>query len=218
MIVFYLLLSTVSIIITILLSSIEIDFNKIEIEDINKLKKIYKLIAKKKYEKIFNYMKIEIKIEFLLFSVIPILWLKFDNEKINIITYKLIKYNYKQKRKNLIKYGLKRKKQKIFINKIKNKVLSKVTVHDSNITLKIGLTNAGVTAIAIGILNSLISIFITGYISEIAEKQKISDNQITNIINNFNYELYPVYKDEFTFNLKSQIKLIVPINSLIYKN
>ena len=63
MIVFYFFLILIIVSIIILFSSIMVDVNKIEIEDIEELKKIFLVFHMRKYEKIFNYINLDIKIK-----------------------------------------------------------------------------------------------------------------------------------------------------------
>lgn len=211
---FFLILIIVSII--VLFSSIIIDVNKIEIEDIEKLKKICLVFDMKKYENIFNYINLNVKIKIVIFSLFPVKVLKINSEKAKRIINYLIIQDLKDKKKNPVKHELKRQKQKKQLKKITKKINSFIKIQDVDFNLNIGLTNPGVTAIAVGFLNTFISIFLLEFFSDIFEKQSKMDTekQLSSITKNFNYVVNPIYDGDFAFSLNSNLKLKIPIHSL----
>lgn len=209
MIVFYFLTLITFLITSLLVSAIMIDIKKVEIQDIEKLKGICLTIDNKRYDEMFNYIKLEVEIKLVLFSVIPIKFIKINNETIKKIIHRIIEKDQKQKNNNMFEFKTKRNKQKVRIKQIRKRINPYVKVRDANLHLRIGLTNAEVTAIATGILNFIMSILLIDYAPSILEIEKNKNKE------QFNYLVEPVYSEDFAFNLESRLKIKFPIYALI---
>ena len=146
----------------------------------------------------------------------PILVFKINSEKAKRIINYLIIQDLKDKKKNPVKHELKHQKQKKQLKKIAKKINSFIKIQDADFNLNIGLTNPGVTAIAVGFLNAFISIFLLEYVLDIFEKQSKMDTekQLSSITKSLNYVVNPIYDDDFAFSLNSNLKLKIPIYSL----
>lgn len=217
MIVFCLFLLIMSFSIILLLSNLMLDIKKIEIKDLEDLKKIYCMFCDKKYYEIFNYIAIRVDIKIDLLSIIPVKLLSINNQTIKKVVRKIMLNALKEKKDNIIKYKIKKEKQIIKIKQIKRKINSHLKIKEADLNLEIGLTNAGVTAIATGFLNIIMSMILMDFIFDLLEI-KTTDKTIEPInktINNLNYIVKPIYSDDFAFNLESNLKLEFPINALI---
>lgn len=217
MIVFYLCIGILLIFLIIIFSSITVELKKMEIKNIEDLKKIYLAIDRKKYDKMFNYIELEIKIKINILGVFPIFFIKINSKSAQKLLYKIMEKDKKEKQKNPTKFKIKREKQKRQLKRLRKKINTSITIKDADLTLSIGLTNAGVTAIATGFLNALFSMILLDYISEMIEidNSKKSNQKLSKIVKNLNYVVQPIYSNEFAFNLMSNIKLKFPIHALI---
>lgn len=216
MIVFCVVIGIICIIQILLISSIQIDVQQVEIEKIDDLKNICNYIKRKRYDKVFDYFKIKIKVRLVLFTVLPIVVLNIDDRKIKKIAKKIMLGEIKQKRKNLKKYIRQMEKRERIIQKLKKNIPPYINIENLDINVYLGLTEAGVTAIATGIVNIMISIMLMWMAELMFEKQDININKDTmESFENINYDVRPIYSKEFVFSLVTNCKLKIPIYSIV---
>ena len=212
MIVFYLLLIIVCLALMLLFSSIEIDVKNVEIDNICELNEISSLIFSDEYYKIFNYIKINIKIKIQLFSILPILIFKIDNKKIKRIIKKQteVKKHLMDIERLKIYFG-KKNNQKQIIQLFK-KTLVRLKMKRTELYLNIGLDNAKATAIVSGAINAMISVFLLKALDSNLGVIK-SKKRIAKIKNNFSkiiYKVEPVYIEKLAFSFRFSTKFKIP--------
>ena len=212
MIVFYLCLTIIFLTLTILISSVSIEIKGFEIKDVSMLINIFSNLEEKKYHRIFDYIIFEISIRLMIYKLIPIKILRINSRKMKI----LIK-RYMEKERNEKNIKEKRKRQQKKILRFKRKIEPNIKIKKANLELLIGLTNADITAIMVGILNATIAILLLKYTNNYKGKnnKKKYNKELNSSMKKVYYKIEPVYSKEFAFSLKSSLKIDLPIISII---
>lgn len=213
--IFAFFLIIVSIIVLILFSiSISIQIEDIRINDVENFIKILNEYKKKKFEKIFDYISFKVVITVKLFKMFNILIIKLDNKKIKRVVIKIMLKELKIKLKlvnnnnNNEKYKRKIKLQKKIISKIKPKILRCIKIKDLDLILCLGLVEADMTALLVGLLNIIISYIYSCYSFYYENYSKIE-------LENICYKINPVYSNDLIFYMDSRIDLSINLYKII---
>lgn len=206
MIVFFSILSIIIVIciITPLLkfSIIKAKLINFKIKDYNDLETIVMLIKEKEYVKILKYIDFKLKLQIYAFNKIVIFSAKVTDEQIE-------KFLRRQIRKNKLKKE--EKELKHFEEEDKNQIkkdIKKIELEKLDLFIEIGTENASITAIGVTTLNVLISSFLPLIVYKENVREKVN-------IDNYKYQVNPVYIDKSAFYINISLVLSIPIINLL---
>lgn len=207
MIVFFSILSIIFIIMCLCIAILKFSIIKVKlinfkIKDFKDLETIVMLIKKKEYVRIFEYVDFKLKLQIYFFNKIIIFTAKVTDEKIEKFLRKQIRKNkLKKEERELKKFEEEDKKQ------IKKDV-KKIELEKLDLFIEIGTENASITAIGVTTLNVLIASFLPFIVYKEHVREKIN-------IDNYKYQVNPVYIDKSAFYINISLVLSIPIINLL---
>lgn len=174
------------------LSIQKVSFDELSHQEIDYIFTIIELINDEQYAPLLDYFDINIKIYFCLLSILPI-------KIITIDTLKLKKFIIKQQNKSRALQAHNKEKYKKMINK-NNKLKKAITKNIPKLNLELleaestlGFENAKLTAITVGLLNSIISIILLNFYENNLHKLSKAQNLLS---------IKPTYNKVFYLSLK----------------
>lgn len=168
--------------IVFLLSVFGITFNiqNFEVENVNDFIEIIREYKNKNTEKMFNYLNFDLIITLKLFNLIPIFIIKLNEKKIqNLISKTKGKMN----------------------TQIQTKIAKFAKINKAEINISIGMGEADITALFVGLLDVIFSFIYTGYYCYFESE--------------LDYNVKPVYGNEVYLNMIANLKITF---SSWYKN
>ncbi len=206
MIVFFSILSIILIIIGISIvivkfSIIKLKLINFKIKDYRDLEKIFKLIKEKEYVKIFEYIDFKLKLQIYIFNKIVIFSVKVTDEQIEKFLRRQIRKNKLKKEERELKNFEEEDKKQI------KKDINKIELEKLDLFVEIGTENASITALGVTTLNVLISLFLPIIVFKEDVREKIN-------IDNYKYQVNPVYIDKSVFYINISLNLSIPIKNL----
>ena len=206
MIVFFSILSIILIIIGIngivKFSIIKLKLINFKIKDYRDLEKIVNLIKEKEYVKIFEYVDFKLKLQIHIFNKILIFSAKVTDEQIEKFLRKQIRKNKLKKEERELKNFEEEDRKQI------KKDIKKIELEKLDLFVEIGTKNASITALGVTTLNVLISSFLPLIVYKEHIREKVN-------IDNYKYQVNPVYVDKLVFYIDISLNLSIPIKNLL---
>lgn len=205
---FALLVIIIGILVSIIcVTSIKIEIEDIKITDIEKLIKIINEYKNKKYEKVFDYISFKAVIKIQIFKHLNVFKIRLNNKKVKKFVIKILLKELKLKINDYNKYKKQMKIQQNIIENIKPKIFKCMKINDFDLILCLGVVEADMTALMVGLLNVVISYIYSCYSCYYDDIYKIE-------LGNINYKINPVYSNDLNFYLLSNIKLSINLYKL----
>lgn len=204
----FFLLSSFIIFLILAFSTITIELDEFNINDVKKIIAIGTMIEHREIENTIDYMEFNIKISLWLFGFLPINIKKLNNKKIKKILRKIILKNKKEKQKNEIKYVVKQNKIKKFILAIFKEIYNKIKIKNIKLNMNISLSNAVVTSMCTSMLN-IVSGIISSYLFFNEKNEKLKE------IEYYNIQINPIFSNELEFSINLEFKISLKTISII---
>lgn len=205
---FALLVIIIGILVSIIcVTSIKIEIEDIKITDIEKLIKIINEYKNKKYEKVFDYISFKAVIKIQIFKHLNVFKIRLNNKKVKKFVIKILLKELKLKINDYNKYKKQMKIQQNIIENIKPKIFKCMKINNFDLILCLGVVEADMTALMVGLLNVVISYIYSCYSCYYDDIYKIE-------LGNINYKINPVYSNDLNFYLLSNIKLSINLYKL----
>lgn len=213
MIVFYYVLISIILVILIsiiilLLSLITVELTDFDIDSIEKVVGIATMLENERYEKVMDYVNVNIKLNIWLFNFIPIRILKLNNKKLKRIIEKIIIKQQKERRKNEIKFIVKQNRIKEFVKNFFKLIYPDMKMKKIKLYMNVSLSDACATAICTSILNIVLGI-ITSYI------YNRNYENTKNAMDYYKVVINPIYSKELKFSVDCKFKLSLKIFSIM---
>lgn len=208
MVVFYVLLIIILFLFMFLcVTSLSVEIEDIRITDVEKLIKIINEYKNKKYEKVFDYISFKAVIKIQIFKHLNVFKIRLNNKKVKKFVIKILLKELKLKINDYNKYKKQMKIQQNIIENIKPKIFKCMKINDFDLILCLGVVEADMTALMVGLLNVVISYIYSCYSCYYDDIYKIE-------LGNINYKINPVYSNDLNFYLLSNIKLSINLYKL----
>lgn len=208
MVVFYVLLIIILFLFMFLcVTSLSVEIEDIRITDVEKLIKIINEYKNKKYEKVFDYISFKAVIKIQIFKHLNVFKIRLNNKKVKKFVIKILLKELKLKINDYNKYKKQMKIQQNIIENIKPKIFKCMKINNFDLILCLGVVEADMTALMVGLLNVVISYIYSCYSCYYDDIYKIE-------LGNINYKINPVYSNDLNFYLLSNIKLSINLYKL----
>lgn len=208
MVVFYVLLIIILFLFMFLcVTSLSVEIEDIRITDVEKLIKIIKEYKNKKYEKVFDYISFKGVIQIKIFNYLNVFKVRLNNKTVKKFVIKILLKELNLKLKDYKKYKKQIKMQQNVIENIKPQIFKCMKINDFDLILCLGMVEADMTALMVGLLNAIISYIYSCYSCYYDDIYKIE-------LGNINYKINPVYSNDLKFYLFSNIKLSIDLYKL----